>query len=93
MRTDTATNEKGSTEIVLNLTVSEFHILSDLFINNMPQLLNSLSNNISEKIFTGKDITAEKLLMNTLKEMEYKFKQLKKYPHAYVINKKTTTGH
>jgi len=92
MRTDTATNENGNVEIVLNLSVNEFEIIADMMINNIPQLLNSLTENITEKILAEKDITAEKILMDTLKQMEYKFKQLKKYPHAYVINKKTTTG-
>lgn len=92
MRTDTATNENGNAEIVLNLTVNEFEIIADMMINNIPQLLDSLTHNITEKIIAEKDITAEKILLNTLKEMEYKLKQLKKYPHAYVINKKTTTG-
>lgn len=92
MRTDTATNENGNVEIVLNLSVNEFEILSDLFINNMPQFTISLSHNIREKIIFERDITAEKILLNTLKEMDYKFKQLKKYPHAYVTSKKTTIG-
>ncbi len=93
MRTDTATNESGNAEIVLNLSVNEFEIIADMMINNIPQLLNSLTENITEKILAEKDITAEKILLNTLKEMEYKFKQLKKYPHAYVTTKKTTIGH
>ena len=92
MRTDTATNENGDVEIVLNLTVNEFEIIADMMINNIPQLLNSLTKNITKKIISEKDITAETILLNTLNEMDYKFKQLKKYPHAYVINKKTTTG-
>lgn len=92
MRTDTATNENGDVEIVLNLTVNEFEIIADMMINNIPQLLDSLTKNITKKIISEKDITAEIILMDTLKQMEYKFKQLKKYPHAYVINKKTTTG-